>query len=171
MLPRRIEEPVLRHPQRGVERALGAEVRFLSARRQYLQHEVRTLGFFPELVGVARMLRAFRRSDDDEHVRGHYRPWVALLVVEEHVPAHVHVLPVPEVRPEHVQRIEHRHELELGLRHRLVIRAGVVHHDTGRIEVAHRQVPPQVTGRGQGSRPTVPRPFRPLQSRRYAAAP
>ena len=56
-----------------------------------------------------------------------HRSRVALLVVEEHVPAHVHVLPPPEVRPEHGQRIEHRHELELGLRHRLVIRAGVVH--------------------------------------------
>ena len=117
------------------------------------------------------MLRTFRRPDDDEHVRGDYRSRVAFLVVDEHVPAHVHVLPASEVHPEHVQRIEHRDELELGLRHRLVIRAGVVHHDAGRYGLTHRQASRRGMERRRAARATVPRPCMCLQSRCGAAAP
>ena len=54
-----------------------------------------------------------------------------------------------------------------GLRHRLVIRARVVHHDGRRHGLAHRQAPRQEMGRRQASRTKVPRPWiRPIRSPR-----
>ena len=133
----RVEQPVLPHAQGCIHLALASLILLPGAARRDLQDEVRRLGLFPELV---RHALVHRRPDHDEYVRRDHGPGIALLVVEEHVPGDVDLLAVMEVGAQRGDRVDEGFELEVALRHRLPVRAGVVNRGGSCHGSVHRRV-------------------------------
>ena len=152
ILPPRVVQKVLRHPQRGIDLPLAPLVLAPGARRGHLQHEVRPLGLVPQQVRVAQVAR---RPHHHVDVRRHHRPGVAPLVVHERVRTHVHVLlPASLVAPlEGVEHVLHAREVNVGLSHGLAVGAGILDdivRDTG---LAHRRALRGEAGVSFGTRP------------------
>ena len=118
-----VEEPVLAHPEAGVEIALEASVDPPGGSGRDLQHEVRGLAFLPEQVGAA---PALRHSEHHEHVRGHPRAGISFDVVEQPISLDRDVRAVPEVHVEGARRVDEGVPLKTGLRERQTVRLGVV---------------------------------------------
>ena len=142
----RVEHEVLDHPQRLVQRALGDQVVPPRALRRDLQHEVRRLRLAPQQIRVAILVPA--RPHHHEYVGRHGLPRVALLVVHQHVAAHVHVRPPGEVSREDLDRIDHHVAMDRGFSHRLAVGAGILDDARRNGSVVHRQA---LRRRGCGS--------------------
>ena len=118
------------------------------------EHEVRRLGLFPELV---RHALALRRPDHDEDIGCDHDPGVALLEVQEHVAGDVDLLLIGEVGTQRGDRVDERLELEVALRHRPTVRAGVVNRGRNCGGLVHcRVLRSEASGRLRTCEVTVP---------------
>ena len=156
MLPRRVEQEILPHPQPRIDPGLPFHVFAPRVRRRHLEHEVRSLPLLPHLVVPPHPV-----LDPEHHERvGRDRyPRVAFLVVDEQISGDVHVGARRVVQSQRAEGVVNGVELGVVLRQPLAVRLGVVNRGGRKVGAAHGRA--SRTGGsvpdGCGSRMTVSR--------------
>ena len=123
VLSHRVVQPVLPNPQPRIHPSLPPHVLPPRPRRRHLQHEVRPLPFLPHLVAHPHPVL---HPEHHEHVRRHRHPRVPLLVVDEQVTGHVHVIAPGVARPQHRDAVHDGGELGVVLGQGLAVRTRVL---------------------------------------------